>query len=206
MTKDTRILNIADTNADDAAEDVIQTLNGGGIVVYPTETFYALGAKFDREDTLKKIYNLKGRLMMKAIPLIVGNIDVLNMLTDSVNPLAFDLIRRFWPGPLTILFQARTVLSSLITSEGKVAARIPGNSFALTLARKAGFPITATSANPSGMPPASNVNTTIEYFMNKVDIIINSGETPGGMPSTLVNVSDNKLKVLREGAIRLADR
>jgi L-threonylcarbamoyladenylate synthase len=182
------------------AVDVLKT---GGIVAYPTETFYAIGAKFDREESLQRIYRLKQRPQEKAMPLIVGSRELLTMVADAVNRTAEILMERFWPGPLTLILPAKRELSFFLTAgTGKVAVRIPGQSCALHLARAAGFPFTATSANISGMPPALNAKTVIEYFHGGIDLIIDGGSTPGGLPSTIAEVTDESVKVLREGIIK----
>lgn len=181
----------------------VETLRRGGIIAYPTETFYALGAKFDIEEPLGRLFELKGRPAEKALPLIVGKVTDLSLLVENISGSARTLVDKHWPGPLTILFPAKPGLSELITAEGKVAVRIPGESFALGLARAAGFPITATSANPSGRPPADDAETVIRYFPSGLDLVIDGGKTPGGLPSTLVGFEDGLVKVIREGAIRL---
>ena len=181
----------------------VDTLKKGGIVAYPTETFYGLGAKFDTEASLEKLYDIKQRPEEKAMPLIIGDRELLSILTDSVNIKAKSLMDRFWPGPLTLIFYAREHLSEFITADTrKVAVRLPGESFALHLVRAAGFPVTATSANPSGMPPARDAETVIEYFGDNIDLVINGGPAPGGLPSTIVDVTENTLEILREGVIK----
>jgi len=161
----------------------VDILKNGGIVAYPTETFYGLGAKFDSEDSLKRICDIKERPEEKAMPLIIGNKEMLNLVASSVNRKAVLLMEKFWPGPLTLIFPARENLSEYITAgTHKVAVRIPGKSFALQLATIVSFPITATSANPSGQPPARNAETVIKYFGDKIDLIVDSGLTPGGLP------------------------
>ncbi len=110
---------------------------------------------------------------------------------------------RFWPGPLTLIFLAKENLSEYITAgTHTVAVRIPGESFALHLAITANFPITATSANPSGYAPAQDAETVIRYFGDKIDLIIDGGHTSGGLPSTIVDVTGDEIKLLREGAVK----
>jgi len=178
-------------------------LKKGGIIAYPTETFYGLGAKFDMEDSLKKLYDIKQRPEEKAMPLIIGNKELLTVITASMNKTAVSLMDRFWPGPLTLIFPAKENLSEYITAgTHKVAVRIPGESFALYLAITASFPITATSANLSGTSPAQDAETVIRYFGDKIDLIIDGGTTSGGLPSTIVDVTGDEIKLLREGAVK----
>ncbi len=197
------LIRVNETNIDLVLQHTVDILKSGGIVAYPTETFYGLGAKFDLKDSLKKLYGIKQRDEEKAMPLIIGDKGLLSVVAASVNRLAVLLINRFWPGPLTLIFPARENLSGYITAGTyKVAVRIPGESFALHLAKIADFPITATSANPSGMTPARDAETVISYFGDKIDLIIDGGLTAGGLPSTIVDVTGDKIKILREGEIK----
>jgi len=197
------IIKVYETNLEQVLYRTVDILKNGGIVVYPTETFYGLGAKFDMEDSLKKLYDIKQRHEEKAMPLIIGNKELLTVITASMNKTAVSLIDRFWPGPLTLIFLAKENLSEYITAgTHMIAVRIPGESFALQLAKTANFPITATSANPSGLPPAQDAESVIKYFGDKVDLIIDGGHTSGGLPSTIVDVTGNKIKILREGVIK----
>ncbi|HET6515148.1 MAG TPA: L-threonylcarbamoyladenylate synthase [Thermodesulfovibrionales bacterium] len=180
-------------------------LRRGGIISYPTETFYGLGVKFDLPDSLKKLYELKRRPKKKAMPVIIGDRRSLSdVLLMSLSPAAEALVEQFWPGPLTLLLPAKEGLSDYLTARtGKIAVRIPGESFALHLARRAGFPITATSANVSGMPPADDIETVMKYFGEDIDLLIDGGKTPGGAPSTIVDISEEGFRIVRQGAIRL---
>lgn len=181
----------------------IEILKKGGMIAYPTETFYGLGVKYDQEDSLKKLYEIKKRPSYKAIPLIIGSKNLLPLLTKGVNETAIFLMEKYWPGPLTIILHAKKILSEYITSgTHKVAVRIPGECFALDLAQKANFPFTATSANLSGMKPAQDTDVVIKFFRDKVDLIIDGGKTPGGLPSTIVEVTGDKIKIHREGTIK----
>lgn len=196
-----RIL-VSKTNMGQVLEQAVEVLEKGSVVAYPTETFYGLGVKFNIEDSLKKLYDIKQRPKDKAMPLIIGDKGLLPLVTRSVNRKAIFLMEKFWPGPLTLIFYAKENISRYITAgTGRVAIRIPGESFALYLAKRVNFPITATSANPSGMPPAKNAEAVVSYFGDKIDLIIDGGPTHGGFPSTIVDATGEEIKILREGAI-----
>jgi L-threonylcarbamoyladenylate synthase len=196
-----RIL-ISETNIERVLNQAIGSLKKGNIIAYPTETFYGLGVKFNMEDSLQKLCDMKQRPQDKAMPLIIGSKNLLHLITEYVNCKAVLLMERFWPGPLTLLFAAKQDVSRYITGgTGKVGVRVPGGSFALHLAKMAKFPITATSANLSGMPPAKDAETVIRYFGDKIGLTIDGGSTPGGLPSTIVDVTGEEIKILREGAI-----
>lgn len=197
------ILKLTHENHAYAISTAISVLKKGGIIAYPTETFYGLGAKYDIEPAVKRIYEIKKRPKEKAMPLIIGDIKELFLLTDFINPQAKDLINRFWPGPLTILFNARPDLSEYMVSDNRVAVRIPGNSFALELAKASGFPITATSANISDMPPADDPRIVLDYFGDSIDLIIDGGRTIGGLPSTIVDATGSVIRIIRKGAINI---
>lgn len=182
------------------AFDVIAS---GGIVAYPTETFYGLGAKYDMESSLDRLCSMKERPLEKAMPLIIGNRGLLACLTSSTSVGSAALMERFWPGPLTLVLPARENLSRFITAgTRKVAVRMPGVSFGLDLARVAEFPITATSANVSGMPPAGDAEAVLRYFGDAVDLVVDAGAAPGGLPSTIVEATRDGIKILREGVIK----
>jgi L-threonylcarbamoyladenylate synthase len=196
------IIRPAQTGISEALEKASGTVKGGGVIAFPTETFYGLGVKFDNSAAIENLYRLKCRSRNKAMPLIIGEKRMLGLIASSVTESAERLIEKFWPGPLTLLLPAKANISELLTAKtGKIAVRIPGESFALDLARSLGAPITATSANISGMPPAVNIDDVIRYFGGAIDLIIDCGKTPGGKPSTIVDVSGSKARILRAGAI-----
>ncbi|MBM4145293.1 MAG: threonylcarbamoyl-AMP synthase [Nitrospira sp.] len=190
-------------NRDQVLHSAVDVLKTGGIIAYPTETFYGLGAKFDKETSLQRLYEIKHRPREKAMPLIIGHKGQLSSIAADINNSAIKLMERFWPGPLTLLFPAKKHLSEFITAgTHKVAVRIPGESFALHLAKHARFPFTATSANPSGMPPARDAETVMRYFGDQIELIIDCGPSPGGLPSTIVDVTTEDTRILREGAVK----
>jgi len=192
-------------------DEAVAILQRGGIVAYPTETFYGIGVRFDISASLHRLYWLKRRPREKAMPVIIGDIRSLSEIVspvwlENIPSSAQSLMERFWPGPLTLLLPARAGLSEYLTAEtGMIAVRIPGESFALGLATRAGFPITATSANISGMRPAEDAATVMQYFGDSLDLLIDGGRTSGTAPSTIVNASGDGIMILREGAIRSSD-
>jgi L-threonylcarbamoyladenylate synthase len=200
-------IRLADVRIDEAIQETIAAMRRGGIVAYPTETFYALGVRFDMPESLRKLYELKKRPREKAMPVIIGDAGLLPQVVhhkwlEEIPSSARSLMDRFWPGPLTLLLPAREGLSEFITSAaGTIAVRIPGESFALNLARKAGFPITATSANLSGMSPPVSSQEVVGFFDDRLDLVIDGGETPGGLPSTIVDATGDSPAIVREGVV-----
>jgi len=191
----------------EAIHQAIAILREGGIIAYPTETFYALGVRCDLSRSLKRLYELKKRPREKAMPVIIGRRESLSGIVSSgwlehIPPFVQTLMDRFWPGPLTLLIPAKEGLPEYLTADtGMIAVRIPGESFALRLAQHAGFLITATSANLSGTPPADSAEMVIRYFGGEVDLVVNGGQTPGGLPSTIVDTSGGGATIVREGVI-----
>jgi L-threonylcarbamoyladenylate synthase len=199
-----QVLSFTESSSEDVIKETLKTLNQGGIVAYPTESFYALGVLAENEEAVKKLYGLKKRPAQKPLPLIVGDIDILKTVVKSMPDKARDLAERFWPGPLTIIFEARDNIPRLLTGgSGKVAVRVPGQSAALRLAIASKLPITATSANPSSLPPAKKAEEVVNYFGERVDVILDGGETPGGKPSTIIDVTVIPPRILRHGSITL---
>jgi len=188
-------------DSEEALSESIRILRQGGVIAYPTETFYGLGAKYDLAPALERLYTIKQRPMIMAMPLIIGNIDQLGILTERITEKAEALVHRFWPGPLTLLFEAARGLSEFIIAGNKVAVRMPGESFALRVAKAAGFPITATSANISGMPPGKNIAMLVDYFDDALDLIVDGGELESDLPSTIVDATVSEPVVLRQGLI-----
>jgi len=195
-------LKLSAGNEDEIIRQSISVLQDGGIVAYPTDTLYGLGAKYDNEQTLKRLYDIKNRPDEKAIPIIIGDPEQISLLAKPVSKAAADLISRFWPGPLTLILHAIEGLNRFIVAGSRIAVRVPGESFALRLVRAAGFPITATSANISGKPPARNSGMAIDYFGAALDLVVDGGESSITLPSTIVDVTGKCPVVLREGAIK----
>jgi L-threonylcarbamoyladenylate synthase len=197
-----KIIKYSEKDRDFIIKEAIAVLRRGGIVSYPTESFYALGVMAEDKGAVEKIYALKHRPADKPLPVIVGDLSTLQSVVRAIPGQAQSLIDKFWPGPLTLVFEAQSNLSELLTgSTGKVAVRIPGESVALYIAKEAGFPITATSANISAMAPAVDAKSVRKYFDDSLDLIINGANAPGGKSSTIVDITVSPPVVLRKGSI-----
>lgn len=181
-------------------KEVLKILDHGGIIIYPTETLYGIGAKYNNRKALKKVFEIKKRPSEKSFPLIV-DLKHLNLVAEYIPSVAKKLIEKYWPGPLTIILPARKNLSQIIKKNGKVAVRMPGESFALKLIKESPFPITATSANISGYPAADCIETVLKYFKEDIDLIIDGGKLPG-IPSTIVDVTVQPPEILRQGIVK----
>jgi L-threonylcarbamoyladenylate synthase len=184
----------------------LEVLKNGGIVAYSTESFYALGVLATNESAVRRLFELKQRSSDKPLPIIIGNSEMLPGIVKNVPYQARVLMEQFWPGPLTIIFKALDVLPVLLTGEGRnVAVRIPGDSAAFCIARTLEVPITATSANISSAPPADTPEAVINYFGSNIDLILDTGKSRGGRPSTIIDVTVNPPAILRQGSVSAED-
>jgi L-threonylcarbamoyladenylate synthase len=181
------------------AASILQT---GGVVAYPTETFYGLGADGRNEDAIKKIFLIKGRRFKNPISVIICDAGDVRDLAEAIPKLALRLMEQFWPGALTIVFKASPNLSRLLTAgTGKIGIRLSSHPVATALARKLGHPITATSANLSGRHECTSADEVIQGIGDRIDAVMDGGQTPGGLGSTIVDVTTDPPAILREGVI-----
>jgi len=180
----------------------ISALRSGGVVAFPTETFYGLAVDPRLTFAVTKLFELKRRLPDQAIPLIAASMLQVIEHVGTITPLAKRLAVRGWPGPLTLIIPASAELSADIhLSTGRVAVRVPGDSIARALATQAGHAITSTSANLSGNSPASTADAVVAAFGEDIDVLIDAGPTPGGLPSTIVDATGSDPVLVRAGAI-----
>ncbi len=185
-------------------EEAIQALREGGVIGYPTETVYGLGADAYNEEALERLFKIKGREMGKPISLLVGNLEMLKEVVSRIPPLALSLIQGYWPGALTIIFDASKMCHPILTANsGKVGVRISPHRIVQKLLEALKRPLTSTSANLSGMPSLSDPLEVYELFRGKVDLIIDGGKTEGEGESTVIDVTVSPPRILREGIIKL---
>ena len=180
----------------------VSALEKGGVVAFPTETFYGLAVDPRSAVAVKRIFELKRRAPDQALPLIASDVDQIRDHVGTMTPLALRLASRGWPGPLTLIIPASPHLCADVhLSTGKVAVRVPGDVVARALARSAGHGITSTSANISGEPPAATPEGVVASFGSGIDVLIDSGPTPKGLPSTIVDATGGVPVLVRAGAV-----
>ncbi|MFZ3072274.1 MAG: L-threonylcarbamoyladenylate synthase [Thermodesulfobacteriota bacterium] len=180
----------------------VMALRRGGIVAYPTETFYGLGVNALNPKAVEKLFVIKGRPPEKPITLIIKDRKELKGITPEVPADASLLIDRYWPGPLTLVLKASKEIPLLVTAgTGTIGARVSSNPTAQRLAFEFGSPITATSANPSTQPPAKDAATCVEYFNGTIDVVIDGGTLGAEKGSTIVDATGTEIKLIREGVI-----
>ncbi len=195
---------MADPVSESAYSRAIDAIRRGGVVAFPTETYYGLAADPDCEEAVKRIFNLKGRRWDKPLLLLIEKIQQLQMVADSIPWRYQPLIDNYWPGPLTLIFPAKDSVNKMVTAGGgSVGVRISSHPVARELVARMGKPLTATSANISGRQPAESAREVELFFGTSLDMILDGGLTTGGLCSTIVGLQDDKLTVFRQGQIIL---
>jgi len=180
----------------------IRILLEGGVAAFPTETFYGLGADARNETAVEKIFRIKGRDFLNPIALIVADDREVSPLVEEIPAAAKILMQTFWPGPLTLIFRAAPSVSSRLTGgTGKIGIRVSSHPIARLLAAGLAGPLTATSANLSGGSECSSADAVIRALGDLPDAVIDSGSTPGGVGSTILDITVSPPRILREGAI-----
>jgi len=180
----------------------IVILKKGGVIAFPTETVYGLGASILIPEAAERIYRIKGRAQHKALPLVLSDISQISQVSSAFPEIARVLAERFWPGPLTLVVFKSDKVSNTITSGGNtIAIRISSHPVAIALIEGLGVPITGTSANISGKPSPVTADEVLHQLDNSVDLIIDGGKCPGGIESTIIDVTKEVPVIIREGAI-----
>jgi len=198
-----RILKI---NTGHSEEDVIGSaaaiISRGGVIAYPTETIYGLGADATNEQAIRKIFEIKGRNFSNPVSLIIGRREDVYLLVRAIPKTAQKLMDAFWPGPLTIVFEAAGCVSPLLTAKtGKIGIRLSGHDGARQIALAAGKPLTATSANLSGLPECATADEVIAQLGDRLDAVVDLGNTSGTAGSTIIDTTTEQPVILRAGVI-----
>ena len=184
----------------------VEILRQGGVVAYPTETFYGLGCRADLDRAVERIFQIKGRQEDKPLPLIVADEEMAGEVARMEGPgpaaLALDLAKIFWPGPLTLLLEARTAFPPGVAPQGRIALRVSSHPVAQALARGLNRPLISTSANPSGRPPALLAEQAAESLaLDPPDLIVEDDPCLGGPGSTILDLTVTPPRILRAGAV-----
>lgn len=183
-------------------EEGISILKQGGIVAFPTDTVYGLGACASNQQAVERVYRVKERPQNIALPLLLARTSQISEVAEPVPQIAWLLAKKFLPGALTLVLHKSNSVPDIITAGGiTVAIRIPAHPIPVALAEGLGAPIVGTSANLSGKPSAATADEVYSQFGDKIDLVIDGGRCPGGRESTIVDVTKETPVVLREGAI-----
>lgn len=193
----------------DVGEDLRVELNkaasiirSSGVVAYPTESFYGLGVSAWDEKAIQRLFAIKKREENQPILLLIPTKSLLNQYVIRVPDIASQIMEEFWPGGLTLVFEANPDLPQLLTSgTGKIGLRLSSHPVATALARAVGTPITGTSANISGQAACSSAEAVRHSLGQSVDFILDGGETGGGKGSTVMDITVDPPTILREGII-----
>ncbi|HIC88550.1 MAG TPA: threonylcarbamoyl-AMP synthase [Anaerolineae bacterium] len=185
-----------------AVESAAAVLRSGGLVAFPTDTVYGLAALAMDPAAVLSIYRAKGRPESKAIPLFIASFEELAFVATEVPPAAQLLAQHFWPGPLTLVLRRRHSIPDVVTAGGEtVAVRVPDHPVPLAILRLGVAPLAVTSANRSGAPETTTATQVMAQLGNRVDLVLDGGRCPAGIPSTVVDVTVTPPVVLRQGPI-----
>lgn len=189
-------------SVDSPFDQAVRAYGEGGVIAYPTETFYGLGVDPFNLSAVERLFTLKGRAEDKPVALIIKDEAMLKRVALDVPENARRLMKKFWPGPLTIILKANPgVPPSLIGRTGKVGVRVSSSPVTQKLIKALNAPLTATSANPTNKPPATAPEEVISYFNGSIDVLIDGGRLAGRLPSTLVDLTGERPVILRPGEI-----
>jgi L-threonylcarbamoyladenylate synthase len=207
MAVNTKILEIDPHRIEaDKIRMIAGVLQGEGVIAFPTDTVYGLGANCFAKSAIQRIYRLKGRKPSKPLSVLISDRSMVQSLADEIPSLFWVLTEKFWPGPLTLVLKASSDLPKEMIGPGEsVGIRLPDILWLQRLIDDVAFPITATSANISGENEIDDPHRIKDIFCGKIDLIVDGGKTGGILPSTVVDLSSPRPKILREGAVPLTD-
>jgi L-threonylcarbamoyladenylate synthase len=180
----------------------VRILADDGLVAFPTDTVYGVGAHAFQPDAVERIYTAKSRPRDKAIPILLARVDDLSLVAERITETAWLLAERFWPGGLTLVLPKKVSVSDVVSAGGPtVAVRVPDHPMSLDLIAALGAPLAATSANLSGHPSPVTAQEVEAELGGRIELILDGGRCPGGVPSTVLDLTTDPPTILRAGAI-----
>ncbi len=183
-----------------------KTLTHQGVVIFPAQCLYGVAANALNTATVEKVFQIKQRPRNNPILVLVRDKKALAQLVKTIPAQAAVLMDTFWPGSITLVFEATGSISPRLTADtGKIGIRLPGHPVAKALVNAVDFPITGTSANLSGQPGCHRVTDLDPAIVRDADLILDSGQVQGGVGSTIVDVTQTPIKIIRQGAVPDAD-
>jgi L-threonylcarbamoyladenylate synthase len=186
-------------------DEAARVLGRGGLVAFPTETFYGLGAAALDRRAVRRVFEVKGRPASMPLLVLVDSEAMVGRVAPEIPARARELITRHWPGALTLVLRASAGLPAELTAgTGTVGVRLPAHATARALVRALGAPVTAPSANPTGAEPPTTAAAVLGHFGDALDLVLDGGPTPGGAPSTVVDVTVDPPRVIRQGAVTVS--
>jgi L-threonylcarbamoyladenylate synthase len=179
-------------------------LRQGGVVAYPTDTLYGLGASVASTTAIESVFAIKGRRANQPLPVLVASVAQLDQVVSKVSAEALEMTKRFWPGALTLVLRSQLWLPTTLTGGGlTIAVRQPNHATPLALIASCGSPITGTSANRSGGAQPETAEQVVEQLGDAADLVLDGGICPGGVASTIVDMTEIPARVLRQGSLSL---
>ena len=207
MADESMLYNWEDDISDDELEKVVDTLDNGGIVIFPTDTVYGIGCNCFNEEAVKKLYEIKQRASYKPINVLTDCYEKIEMIADNINPVERRIIEKYMPGALTIIVKKNEkVPDSLTAGLDTIGVRIPNDKIALEILKRIDYPLATTSANISGEKDGVKVEDFINDFDGKVDIIIDGGPTKLQQSSTIVKVEGKEIEIIRQGTAEIGEK
>ena len=201
---ETKIFDWTKSINENELKSVIDILNNDGIVIFPTDTVYGMGCNCFSDKAIDKIFEIKGRDYNKPINVLVSNYNSIKEVVSNINDKEKELVDKYMPGALTIIFDKKDSISNLLTAGlDTVGVRIPNNNISLEILNNITYPLATTSANISGNESLVDFDSIYEVFNGKVDAIINGGISDIGIASTIVRVDNNDINILRQGSIQV---
>ena len=184
-------------------DTVAEVIQRGGVIIYPTETLYGLGADPFDPAAMQRLYAIKGRERNKPIPFLIKDLQMLATLVEAIPPIGRQLMERYWPGALTLIFRAKEGLPTPLRGEGgTIGVRISAHPIARGIVEAVDTPLTSTSANPAGEGDFIDIQGIAQTFVDQVDLIVDGGKV-GGVGSTVIDLTSTPPKVVREGVIKV---
>lgn len=188
---------------DSILNEINDVLDKDGLIIFPTDTVYGIACNAFSEIAIKKLFLAKNRSFDKPIGVLTDSNEKINMIVKNINEKEKELIDKYLPGNLTIIFDKKEKVSNLLTAnKSTIGVRIPNNEIALQILRNYKYPLATTSVNLAGKKEGTEVSDFIDEFKDKVDIIIDGGKT-NEIPSTIVRVENNEINILREGSLKI---
>jgi L-threonylcarbamoyladenylate synthase len=198
---ETRVLPITE----ESMAEAVRILSAGDLVAFPTDTVYGVGAHAFQPQAVERIYAAKIRPRDKAIPLLLATPDDLSLVAESVPPAAHLLAERFWPGGLTLVLCKRAIVSAAVSLGPTVAVRAPDHPVTQALIVALGAPLAATSANLAGNASPVTAQEVVGELAGRIELVLDGGPCPGGIPSTVLDLTTDPPTILRSGAIAEED-
>ena len=201
-TTSTRMLRTSELSASEIAAAAVQALSEGKLVALPTDTVYGIGVNAGCQPAVRRLFEIKQRTADNPLPVLIADPEQVHTAARQIPSLAHHLAERFWPGPLTIILHKSPAISDLVTAgQPTIGLRVPDHELTRRALRLTNFPVAVTSANLSGQPEAVSPRQVLTTFGDLLDLLIDDGPCPGGLPSTVLDLTVSPPQILRDGPI-----